>query len=400
MKLTLSCLIFLLPCITGRRPRVVRPVLHQYQKYRPSVGSYLRHDNKELKWTRPPKLVKTGLFGDRSQITDYRLQDNRWNQYFAKQFPRFPSKKFVGPKKVFGRQRIKMVPVTDLRPHSIDKIDIYKPEIENIDILEKEENYRTQEISNNDIAPDNVNIGNNLQGNINLFEPNLQFGGVKVKPVGKVLTGERPEKQEQTNPHNVGGIQIYMFKGEEGLGIYDEENNNKITQDKIKQININNNIREYNPFSNQHPVTMFIGEEGLGVFDIQNNNNIIKTKVEKININDNKRKLNYININNPINFSSNVNNPINSPSNINNSPVRRWSQSEVTKRPTVTKGTINNNNNKNITSRDIRPAPFPTRHTTRAPDKDKEPIIIIGQSVVESNVVQTTTWSPSQLYQT
>lgn len=179
--------------------------------------------------------------------------------------------------------------------------------------------------------------------------------------MGKVISD--PDLTHLTKPSNpeasVQGVQIYMFKGEEGLGRY------KSQKGGLEKHSSQEGGQERTHFEEKRLGRYKFQEEGL-------------KRSEKEGLSEHKSQ----------------------------APLQeiRWSQAEVLGTLIQSKEEVRKTTPSPrvelVTSRDLRPAPFPTRHTTLGPDQQKEPIIIIAQSNVESNVVKVTTWSPSDSKET
>jgi len=229
---TTLCLLVMVCMGESRRPRAASP---QERRAKPGLQLPTAEDlvgalvPSRWKWPRypeqrPPTLgewrqgQKPGEWVWRGDRRVFEVKDNRWNPYFGKKptglekkKPKIPSypKKFLGPK--FQKQKrppvkVRLAPVADLRPKSIDRIDILRPQPQ-------------PEVTRNFVP--SLNSLNSLK-TVQIGERDKNRGReVKKKPAAVQTTTERiVQLKTNVSPKEVDGIQIYMFRGDEGIGGY------------------------------------------------------------------------------------------------------------------------------------------------------------------------------------
>jgi len=305
--------------VEARRPRAARP-----QERRATPGLLPTAEDlvgalvpSRWKWPlyaeqRPPTLGewrkghKPGEWnwkGDRRALEP--KENNRWSPYFGKKITGLEKKKpqkFLGPK--FKKQKrpplkVRLAPVTDLRPNSIDRIDILRPQPHPVVPRISHPIEKKKKIVSNAVKK------------------------VKSKQTEKPRLrkhDERPATAQTTalttpesSPIEVDGIKIYMFRGDEGIGGLKPPNVSKFQQNKV----LSEDVR----------------------------NNRIKWSKAEVKPQKELKQKTYVKALNTV------------PPSRSSSPRARS---------------------------DFVP-PFPTRHTTSAPNQANQPIVIIAQSNVAQN---------------
>jgi len=204
-----------------------------------------------------------------------------------KALQKYPKKKFLGPKfqkSVRPPLKVRLAPVADLRPTSIDRIDILRPQ--------QQPGVRTPFIPS---------LSNTVP--VKTPQPEQGRSTVSTAPTVPTIT------TTSSPPIEVDGIKIFMFRGDEGIG-------------SPKQVKLN-----------YKPNTI------LPVAD-NKNKKILWSKAE----------IKPKEVQKPLPRAP--------------SPAVSYTPSPI--------------------STDIAP-PFPTRHTTKAPNQETKPIVIIAQSNVAQN---------------
>jgi len=222
-----ACFVILLACaVKSRRPRAASP---QERRAKPGLNLPRAEDlvgalvPSRWKWPlypeqRPPPLgewrrgQKAGEWvwrGDRRGLEQGK--DNRWNPYLNKKptglakKPNVPVYKFLGPK--FQKQKrpsvkLRLAPVVDLRPKSIDRIDILRPQVTPL-----------TEVTRN-FAPS--------LGSLKAIQvvPSRVKNKQREKVVDDKLAADKSVAVKKEEEREVDGIKIYMFRGDEGIGGY------------------------------------------------------------------------------------------------------------------------------------------------------------------------------------
>jgi len=286
VNISTVCVILVLICtVDSRRPRAASP---QSRRALPGLQLPTAEDlvgalvPSRWKWPRYP--------------------EKRWNPYLQKKPTGLQKKKKTYPKKFLGPKfqkpsrppvKARLAPVTNLRPKSIDRIDILRPQLQP-GVAER-------------FTPSFSNLST-----VNT----VQIGAKQEKAKGEVLEDkQKPASSASTTTSTieVDGIKIYMFRGDEGIGGYKP----------VQKVN-------YKP-------NQILPQATISNKNIQWSKSELKPrKVQK-------------------------------PQTINITPTESPYQPSL-----------------HSTPRDIAP-PFPTRHTTKAPNHERQPIVIIAQSNVAQN---------------
>jgi len=234
------------------------------------------------------------------------LEKKPLQKYPKKVAQKYPKKKFLGPKFQKGVRppaKVRLTPVADLRPTSIDRIDILRPQLQ--------PGARTPFVpSGAKTAPVN--------------SPQLQNGRNTAPTTTTTTTTTSP-------PLEVDGIKIFMFRGDEGIGGH-KETKLSYKPNQILPVAENKNKKILWSKAEIKP------QEGWSKSQIKTQDPWSKAQIKTQEVQE------------PLQRAPN--------------PVVSY-----TSRPST---------------KDIAP-PFPTRHTTKAPNHENKPIVIIAQSNVAQN---------------
>lgn len=293
------------------KPQVKKPVVKQNVPVKNIV-----HKNHQ----KPPPPISLR----RKEATESNRLTPSAKPGFYKKPTGLEKKPFVGPKypvKQVGSkfqkypnfkqppQKVRLAPIPDLRPTSIDRIDILRPQN-----LPQKQSLPSRQISTQPRA--------NSQTGSGITRVNTQTGnGIQiVDTASKKIDSSRIINFTEA-PVEVDGLQLFMFRGDEGIG------SSGFKPIKIKTPKTtSDNVPNYNP-KVILPQTQFVPSTSQF----------------------------------------------------------QWSQAEIKPViGPLSGGSVNVNSTPRYHYNDVAP-PFPTRHTTPTPNVTQKPIVIISQSNVAQN---------------